>query len=598
MDVDASEAARVAAPSRVWDASLSSIPDFVYAFDRQRRFAYANPAMLGLFGLSAEEMLGKSFADLDYPPELADRLNEHIDLVFTDGVTVEDEVFFHSPSGHAGYFAYRWGPARGDDGTIEMVVGVSRDTSQRRAWEGALRKSEARLRAATELVGLGIYAWDPVTGAVEWDERLRAMWGLAPDAEVDMAVFEAGIHADDLPLVRQAIAASVDPHSGGRYDIEYRVLGRDDGVMRHIATSGRTTFVDERAAGFIGAAVDMTTLRRAEAALQARDAQFRSFAEHSTNLLWIADPQAGVIEYRSPAYEQIWGEPRELAPRDIEAWFTHLHPDDLERVRRAWRVVGAGEVAHTEYRIVRPGDGEVRWLRDTSFPITDASGDVVRIGGIAEDLTRHDRQQVYLVGSSPAEERRLVQLTRGMELRVRTFSTTEAFLDIAAFLAPGCVLVDLRRSMRGAASIALELRARAIALKALVIGPEDGDVSMAVEAMKAGAADYLQPPFTDAELKAALASVTADANAAAPEAATEGAAARLARLSPREREVLNGLIDGGTNQTIALNLRLSPRTVELHRAQIMAKLNAASLAELLQVALTAGLRPTGRRPAS
>ncbi|WP_374471033.1 PAS domain S-box protein [Phenylobacterium sp.] len=581
--------------SRFWEANFSSIPDFVYAFDRQRRFAYVNTAMLGLFGLSADEMIGKTFADLDYPPGLAEQLNRHIDLIFKEGVTVDDEVFFRSPTGQAAYFAFRWGPARAEDGSVELVVGMSRDTSTRRAIEEALRQSEARLRAATELVGVGIYSWDPQSGAFDWDERLRAMWGLPPGTEVDTAVFEAGIHPGDLPRVREAIAASVDPAGDGRYSIEYRVIGRGDGVTRHIATSGQTTFSQGRAASFIGAAIDLTALRQAQAAIQAREAQFRSFAEHSSNLLWIADPQTGDIEYRSPAYERIWGGPREQAARRLEDWYAHLHPDDVARVRRAMHAVESGEVAHVEYRIIRPCDGEVRWLRDTSFPIRDALGDVVRIGGIAEDLTRHDGKQVYIVGASPREERRLARLLRGAGFRARTFSKSDAFLDIAPFLGPGCVLVDLRHSTRDTAAITLELRARSIPLKAVLIGSGDGDVSVAVEAMKSGAADYLQPPFTDAALTTELAAVTADTRATPEPAATDEPAARLARLSAREREVLGGLIDGGTNKSIALQLGLSPRTVELHRGQIMAKLNAASLAELLHLALRAGLRPAHQR---
>src|SRR3712207_6635331 len=113
--VSAADAA-LARQARFLEANLSSIPDYVYAFDRQRRFAYASPAMLALFGLSAEQMLGKNFADLDYPPDLASLLNSHIDRIFADGVTVEDEAFFDSPTGYAAYFACLWGPVRGEDG--------------------------------------------------------------------------------------------------------------------------------------------------------------------------------------------------------------------------------------------------------------------------------------------------------------------------------------------------------------------------------------------------------------------------------------------------------------------------------------------------
>jgi len=128
----------------------------------------------------------------------------------------------------------------------------------------------------------------------------------------------------------------------------------------------------------------------------------------------------------------------------------------------------------------------------------------------------------------------------------------------------------------------------------VVIGPDDGDVATAVGAMKAGAADYLQPPFSDEALRDALASVRTDAPASRDIEPGVEAAARVARLTPREREVLDGLVEGGSNKAIALHLGISPRTVELHRGQIMAKTNAGSLAELLQLALTAGLRPTHR----
>lgn len=177
-------------------------------------------------------------------------------------------------------------------------------------------------------------------------------------------------------------------------------------------------------------------------------------------------------------------------------------------------------------------DGEVRWLRETSFPIRDAQGEVVRIGGIAEVLTRHDGKQVYLVGSWRAEERRLRRLLRAAGLRVRTFTSADAFLEIAPFLGPGCVLVDLRRAKRATAMITRELRARSIPLKAVLIGPDDGGVAVAVDAMKSGAADYLQAPVTDEALMASLASIAPEAGAVCDEGAVDGAAARLARRTP------------------------------------------------------------------
>ncbi len=577
---------------RFLKANLSSIPDFVYAFDRQRRFVYANPPMLALFGLSADEMLGKTFADLNYPPDLADLLNSYIDRIFQLGINIEDEVFFRSPTGQAAYFAYLWGPVRGEDGSVERVVGVSRDVSERREFEEALRESEARLRAATELVGLGIYSWDPVTDALRWDERMRAMWGLPPNANVDRGVFESGIHPNDLPRVQRAIAACVDPAGDGRYSIEYRVLGRDDGVMRHIATSGRTTFEQERAVGFIGAAIDVTVQRTAEAAIRASEAQFRSFAAHSSNLIWIGDPVAGTIIYRSAAYELIWGVPSREAPYDLAEWMKDVHPDDRQQVEHALRSVNAGEVTKFDYRIIRPADCSIRWLRDTSFPIRDDDGAITRIGGITEDLTQEDVRNVYIVTPKSSEARRLERLIRALGYSARTFQSATSFIDIAAVLTTGCAIVDLRKKREEGLSILRELKARSIPLPTIALDGRGADAAAAVAAMKAGAVDHVIEN-DDGSFRKRLESALAECHGAMrPTTRDENASARVARLTPREREVLVGLVDGGTNKVIGQKLGISARTVELYRAQVMNRLDVSSLTELLQIALAAGITPS------
>jgi PAS domain S-box-containing protein len=130
--------------SRFVGTTLDALPDFVYAFDRAHRFVYVNRAMHELFGARAGELLGRSFADLDYPPDLAARLTGHLDTIFRTGVTIEDEVFFTSPAGTSAYFQFRWGPVLAEDGTVEQVVGVSRDTTGRRMLEARLRESEER----------------------------------------------------------------------------------------------------------------------------------------------------------------------------------------------------------------------------------------------------------------------------------------------------------------------------------------------------------------------------------------------------------------------------------------------------------------------
>lgn len=590
------EAEAIASQARFLEGNLSGIPDYVYAFDRQRRFAYANPAMLALFGLSSDEMIGQSLEDLDYPEDLAALLNGHIDRILATGETIQDEVFFRSPTGHAAYFAYYWGPVRDHDGSVALVVGVSRDTSERRRIEEALRRSEARLRAATELVGIGIYAWDPVSGALEWDDRLRAMWDIPPDAPVDLATFEGGIHADDRARVRAAIAACADPTGDGLYEVEYRVIGRRDGQTRHVLSSGRTTFTDGRATGFIGAALDVTAQRATEAAIRTSEAQFRSFAAHSSNLIWYGDPVAGTITYRSAAFERIWGVPLEQGKTLLREWLEDVHPDDRAQVEHALATVARGEVVQFEYRLIRPGDGALRWLRDTSFPILDDAGGVRQIGGITEDLTQEDVRHVYIVSRRPAEARRLGGIVRSLGLHARTFDDAAAFLDIAAVLTPGCVLVDLRHARQDCLAVPRELKARSIALPTIVLDSPEADRDAVLAAMKAGAGDYLIFDDEVAFRSGLETAIEESRGTARPSGPDETASARLGRLTPREREVLGCLVDGNTNKMIGQRLGISPRTVELHRAQVMSRLNASTLAELVQIAMAAGITSSTSSP--
>ncbi|HEY2444297.1 MAG TPA: ATP-binding protein [Rhizomicrobium sp.] len=136
--------------------------------------------------------------------------------------------------------------------------------------EKRLGESEVRLQSAVSLVGLGCYSWNPQTNALEWDDRLRAMWGLSPGEFVDYETWHAGVHPHDLARVETAIARCIDPIGDGVYDVEYRVIGRHDRIERWVATRGKTEFEAGRAVGFSGVALDITHHKDTELALQRR----------------------------------------------------------------------------------------------------------------------------------------------------------------------------------------------------------------------------------------------------------------------------------------------------------------------------------------
>lgn len=147
---------------------------------------------------------------------------------------------------------------------------------------------------------------------------------------------------------------------------------------------------------------------RAEAALRESEARFRSFAENSADVLWIIDARTRRLEYLSPAFEQIWGEPRDRILDELGRWAELVHPDDREQAVRILPRLLAGEAATIEYRIVRASDGAVRSIRDAGFPIRDEYGQVRRAAGFAQDITEQ-RQAERRIDKSEHRLRSLVE---------------------------------------------------------------------------------------------------------------------------------------------------------------------------------------------
>jgi two-component system response regulator FixJ len=171
----------------------------------------------------------------------------------------------------------------------------------------------------------------------------------------------------------------------------------------------------------------------------------------------------------------------------------------------------------------------------------------------------------------------------------RTYESANEFLGIAAAGA-GCALVDLR--MPGLDGLVLLEKMRESNIRIPVVMMTGfGEVATAVKAMKAGAADFLEKPLDVAELLTILDRLFAQVQVTVElEARKEQAQARLAKLTDREHEVFAGLVVGKINKAIALDLSISPRTVEIYRARIMGKLEASTLSDLIRLALTLGIR--------
>ena len=200
-----------------------------------------------------------------------------------------------------------------------------------------------------------------------------------------------------------------------------------------------------------------------------------------------------------------------------------------------------------------------------------------------------DRGKVYIIDDDEAMRDSLNFLLDSANYKVTLFETALKFLDALPRLEFGCVVSDVR--MPGLDGIELLKRMKAgHSTFPIVIMTGHGDVPLAVEAMKLGAVDFLEKPFEDDRLIAMIETAIHQAEPAAKsEAITQDIATRVASLSPRERQVMDGLIAGLSNKLIARDYDISPRTIEVYRANVMTKMQANCLSELVRLAMRAGL---------
>jgi two-component system response regulator FixJ len=200
-----------------------------------------------------------------------------------------------------------------------------------------------------------------------------------------------------------------------------------------------------------------------------------------------------------------------------------------------------------------------------------------------------DRKLVHIVDDEDAIRRSASFMLKTSGYAVETWATGVAFLKEIRHVSEGCILLDVRMPEMDGLEVQQTLLERGVTMPVIVLTGH-ADVSIAVRAMKAGAVDFLEKPFEKAILLSAI-EAAFDRLAKADDAAARAAEANvvLGVLTPREREVLDGLAQGLPNKTIAYDLGISPRTVEVHRANLMAKLEVRSLSDALRLAFAAGL---------
>ncbi|MBY0408480.1 MAG: PAS domain-containing protein, partial [Rickettsiales bacterium] len=320
-----------------------------------------------------------------YEPWHAEMHSREIDRVVATRQPLRGEVHFNGTHGKRLY-DYIFVPVIGADGSVEAVAGTTRDVTELRTQEEAIKKNEERQRLALAAShDFGIWDWDVVNDVFTADERFGALFSLSPEEArqgVKLAHVLPVIHPEDLPRV----TAHVDRvlKTGGRYVEEYRVILKD-GTVRWVSVRGEVQLDEQgRAVRFPGVGIDITAEREATRALKESEERWRNLSNAMPQLVWTANAADGSAQYFNSRWEQYTGHTAEELQGD--AWLECLHPEDHERVMHAWqRAVNDEGEYNLEYRI-RRHDGIYRWFKTRGVPIRDSAGRIVIWYGTCTDI--------------------------------------------------------------------------------------------------------------------------------------------------------------------------------------------------------------------
>ena len=301
-----------------------------------------------------------------------------------------------------------------EQGLLRSAGERVRSAIERARTEAALRESEERFRAFVTASSDVVYRMGP-----GWTEmrRLDGRAFLSDTDEASETWLDRYIHPDEQASVHSAIDRAIAAKA--IFELEHGMI-RMDGSLGWTSSRAVPIFDDTgEIREWLGAASDVTARKMTERALRDSEARLSQFGEASSDVLWMRDAATFQWVYLTPAFETIYGLDRTaaLSGDNMLGWVELIVPEDRERAVENLRRVGAGERVTFEYRVRRSTDGEVRWLRDTDFPMRDATGTVRWIGGVGRDITEEKETAAHmsvLVSELQHRTRNLMGVVRAM----------------------------------------------------------------------------------------------------------------------------------------------------------------------------------------
>jgi len=403
---------------RQFSRAIEQSPASVVITDLQGAIEYVNPKFSAVTGYTFDEVRGKNPRVLK-SGEMPAEAYRQMWVTLAAGGEWKGEFHNRKKSGELYWESASLSPIRDAGGKITHYIAVKEDITARKQADAA-QKEQLALREWLAKIAAN-------TPGMLYSYRLRpdgttCFPYISPTVEAFCGVRAEDLLSDATPLLN---LIAPDQRAGvreSRKESARKVRPwRAEFQMRHprkgvIWVEAQSTPEREADGGILwhGFMSDITARREAEASLRESEAKFRQLADNITDAFWITSTDLTTMDYVSAGYELIWGRTRESLRARPEQWLEAIRPADRERVSAAFATLLHGEPAvSVEYQITRP-DGSLRWIHDRGFPVRDAAGHLVRIAGLASDITERKRLETQMEQLRQEQELILNNLSEGL----------------------------------------------------------------------------------------------------------------------------------------------------------------------------------------
>jgi PAS domain S-box-containing protein len=364
------------------------------------RFLRVNATLCRMLGYTEPELLAAGWPELTHPDDRETSAQLIGRLLGDPSACVEIEKQYLHQSGKAVWARTRISLVRDGAGSPSYFVSHVEDITERKRAQEALRESEERFRIMADGCPAVMWVTDAEGGIRFVNRTCREFFGIAFE-QVEVDKWHMLLHPDDEAIYLAAYRRALEVH--GPFMTEARVRHADGG-WRWIASYAEPRFsTSGEFLGHVGISPDITEHKQAQEALRSSEEKFRELAESIRQVVWMMDPAGTEMLYVSPAYEQVWGRTCGSLYQNPAAWQDAILREDQYQANLLFRRQLAGEPIVSEYRIRTP-DGSEKWIRDRAFPIRDQAGQLLRVGGIAEEITEWKLYEEELIQAREGAE--------------------------------------------------------------------------------------------------------------------------------------------------------------------------------------------------